>query len=163
MRIILNNKTNKKKSPLIIKISTPQQLQEAVAIRRTVFIDEQGVSEAEELDGLDKQCDHYLVTVQGAPVATARMKYVPPSQAKIERVGVLSEYRGYGLGKQLMEFILRDIKHSNKAEIVCLGSQTHAIPFYERLGFQVCSEEYQDARIAHRDMQLRVDSIHIED
>jgi predicted GNAT family N-acyltransferase len=35
-----------------------------------------------------------------------------------------------------------------------LGAQTHAIAFYERLGFEISSEEYLDANIPHKDMEL---------
>ena len=35
-----------------------------------------------------------------------------------------------------------------------LGSQTHAIGFYERLGFTATGPEYMDAGIPHRDMTL---------
>jgi len=34
-----------------------------------------------------------------------------------------------------------------------LGSQTHAIGFYERLGFTPFGPEYDDAGIPHRDMR----------
>ena len=38
-----------------------------------------------------------------------------------------------------------------------LSAQTYAIPFYEKFGFIVCSEEYMDAGIPHKDMQLFLD------
>ena len=45
---------------------------------------------------------------------------------------------------------------ANKAKIIALGSQMHAIPFYENLGFSVCGNEYIDAGIRHKDMQLNL-------
>ena len=33
-----------------------------------------------------------------------------------------------------------------------LNAQTHAIPFYSRLGYEVVSEEFLDAGIPHRTM-----------
>ena len=43
-------------------------------LRRTVFIEEQGVSEAEEIDGLDDICTHVLATSDGTPVGAARFR-----------------------------------------------------------------------------------------
>ena len=50
--------------------------------------------------------------------------------------------------------ILSDLKHSTGIVMAKLSSQTYAIPFYEKLGFTVCSGEYMDANIPHKDMKL---------
>ena len=51
-----------------------------------------------------------------------------------------------------MEFLIEEIAESGKAKIAVLGAQVHAISFYKKLGFKICSEEYLDAGIAHKDM-----------
>jgi predicted GNAT family N-acyltransferase len=53
-----------------------------------------------------------------------------------------------------MAFMINEIKNTQKAHTVKLGAQTHALSFYEGLGFTACSDEYLDAGIPHRDMQL---------
>lgn len=120
------------------------------AIRRVVFIEGQNVPENLEVDGEDPICRHYLATVGGQPVGTARVKPLG-TQAKIQRVAVLDAQRGTGLGARLMRFILDDLKGDFAQAI--LGSQTHAIGFYERLGFEAFGPEYDDAGIPHRDMR----------
>lgn len=55
-----------------------------------------------------------------------------------------------------MRFILSDLQSHSVIKKVNLCSQTHAIPFYEKLGFSVCSDEYMDAGIPHKDMMLRL-------
>jgi ElaA protein len=39
---------------------------------------------------------------------------------------------------------------------VKLGAQTHAVGFYEALGFHAVGDVYDDAGIAHRDMYLQL-------
>lgn len=55
-----------------------------------------------------------------------------------------------------MKTILFDLKQSGVIAYAKLSSQTYAIPFYEKLGFVVCSEEYMDANIPHKDMYLNL-------
>jgi ElaA protein len=39
---------------------------------------------------------------------------------------------------------------------VKLGAQTHALGFYERLGFTAIGDEFDDAGIPHREMVLKL-------
>lgn len=136
----------------VARIETESDLEHCFAIRCAVFVDEQGVSEQEEIDGLDSQCQHYLLRVDGAPMATARLRRLN-GRVKVQRVAVLKAGRGAGLGLILMRRMLEDMKSDGVAEAV-LSSQTYAIPFYERLGFRAHGPEYLDAGIPHRDMTL---------
>lgn len=140
------------------KASSPHEIQQCMAIRTKVFVEGQNVPINEEVDGKDKDSEHYLLLMNKQPAAVARVRFIEQF-AKIERVAVLDEYQGKGLGKEIMCKILADL-HANKAvKFAKLSSQTHAIPFYEKLGFMVCSEEYMDANIPHKDMKLTFDPI----
>ncbi|SFR36031.1 GNAT family N-acetyltransferase [Litoreibacter janthinus] len=130
-------------------IARTRDIATCLKIRRVVFIDGQNVPEDEEVDGEDPTCRHYLAHVDGVPAATARVKSLG-DRAKIQRVAVLDEYRGTGLGAELMRFVLDDLREEFEAAI--LGSQSHAIGFYEKLGFAAFGTEYDDAGIPHRDM-----------
>lgn len=134
-------------------VSTPQDIDICLSIRRTVFIEEQNVPEHEEVDGEDSSCTHFLVFFNGEPVGAARFKYLD-DKAKIQRVCILPQVRGTGLGAELMMAILEEVKRQGKASTAILGSQTHALGFYEKLGFSAFGAEYMDAGIPHRDMQI---------
>ncbi len=123
------------------------------ALRRTVFIEEQGVSEAIEVDGLDDTAIHLLATRDGIPVGCARL-LVQGSIGKVGRVCVLREARGTGLGAELMRAAIGELRQIPGVTTAKLGSQSHAIPFYERLGFTATGPEYLEAGIPHRDMIL---------
>lgn len=122
-------------------------------LRRRVFIEEQGVSEADEVDGLDGACRHLLARVSGKPVGAARLR-VLGDVAKIQRVCVLPDHRGTGLGAAMIRDLIAAARATPGVRQVRLGSQTHAIGFYERLGFTAEGPEYDDAGIPHRDMIL---------
>lgn len=119
------------------------------AIRKVVFIEEQNVPKAEEWDGRDPQCLHFLLHVDDRAVGTARL--LPDGH--IGRVAILEEARGQGLGLHLMEATLAAAREAGH-HAVHLDAQTYAIPFYERLGFTAHGNEFLDANIPHYHMSL---------
>ena len=123
------------------------------ALRRTVFIEEQGVSEADELDDLDGQAIHILALQDGVPVGSARLLTYGDT-GKVGRVCVLREARGTGLGAALMQAVVTQFRTMPGIECVKLGAQLHALAFYERLGFTPYGAVFLDAGIEHRDMRL---------
>ncbi|RKQ96327.1 putative GNAT family N-acyltransferase [Kushneria sinocarnis] len=119
-----------------------------LAIRRRVFIEEQGVSEDEEVDGRDVQCLHFLLKVEDEPAGTARL--LPDGH--IGRVALLPRWRGFGLGLQLMQAVIAAA--GRRGHGVCeLAAQTHALAFYQRLGFVAHGEEFLDAGLPHYHMR----------
>jgi len=124
-------------------------------LRRTVFIEEQNVPENEEVDGDDPDCDHILLTVSDMPVGAARLKYYNDF-IKVQRVCVLKNYRGQGIGSKIINFIIRHVEKNDIRSSVRLGSQIHALEFYKRLGFIEFGEEYLDAGIFHKDMEFQI-------
>ncbi|MFQ6548140.1 GNAT family N-acetyltransferase [Aestuariibius sp. 2305UL40-4] len=135
--------------------TTDKDIADCLHLRRAVFIDEQGVSEAEEVDGEDNACSHVLARDNGRPVGAARFHY-KDGTAKIQRVCVPKDHRGKGYGACLMSFMIDHIRQDGAAHRIELGAQTHAIPFYAALGFTPYGPDYLDAAIPHRDMELRL-------
>ncbi|MFN3281267.1 MAG: GNAT family N-acetyltransferase [Tabrizicola sp.] len=134
------------------RIEVTQDIATCQALRRVVFIEEQGVSEADELDGLDGRAIHLLAWTGDCPAGTARI-LVKGSQGKIGRVCVLPELRGTGLGAALISAALDVLRDQPGVTEACLGAQSHATGFYEKLGFVVEGEEFLDAGIPHRHMR----------
>lgn len=139
---------------VVTRVETESDLDSCFEIRRKVFIEEQGVTEREEMDGLDDACEHYLLTRDSQPMATLRTRKLD-GKLKVQRVAVLAEGRGAGLGAAIMRRALEDARADGVREAI-LSSQVSAIPFYERLGFAAHGPEYLDAGIPHRDMTLRL-------
>ncbi|KXG43824.1 GNAT family N-acetyltransferase [Tepidibacillus decaturensis] len=141
---------------LIYKLVTNQQeLKDAFSIREVVFIDEQQVPKELEMDEYDNTATHFIVYDDKRPVATARMReYHDPSTVKIERVAVLKDERGKGIGKKLMTFIEQEaLKMGFKT--LRLNAQRHAETFYKDLGYMTISEAFDEAGIEHVTMEKK--------
>jgi ElaA protein len=138
---------------MIQSIAVTRDLATCLAIRRKVFIDEQGVSETDEVDGLDPVALHLLAMQDAAPVGTARI-LVEGAVGKIGRVCVLPQARGTGLGAALIRAAVVELQAMPGVAKAKLGAQVHALGFYERLGFEAMGQVYMDAGIPHRDMVM---------
>lgn len=137
----------------MIEIAPTEDLATCHAIRRVVFIEEQGVPEAEEIDDLDAGALHLLARLNGRPLGTARLLRQGDT-GKIGRVAVLRDARGTGLGAALMRAAIDQFRAMDGVARVKLGAQTHALGFYEKLGFTAYGPEFDDAGIPHRAMVL---------
>jgi predicted GNAT family N-acyltransferase len=138
----------------IDEISSEEDMEAAFHIRRVVFCDEQKVDPKEEFDGLDEDCRQYLARRKGRIVGTARLRVDSPSKTKIERVAVLMEERGHGVGKELMFRTIEDAI-ADDAEMIVIHAQCHARTFYEALRFVQVGEEFEEADIPHIYMEYR--------
>lgn len=136
----------------MIRLEVTGDIATCQCLRRVVFIEEQGVSEADELDGLDGSAIHLLAWEGDMPLGTARI-LVKGATGKIGRVCVLPQARGTGLGAALIRAALDELRKLPGVREAYLGSQSHATGFYEKLGFAVEGEEFLDAGIPHRHMR----------
>ena len=137
----------------MIRVEETRDLALPLEIRRVVFILGQNVSLEEEIDGLDPEALHLLAFDGDRPVGTARI-LLGDGYGKIGRVAVLEEARGKGAGLALMRAAVERLKAEAGIREARLGAQTHALAFYERLGFEAHGPVYDDAGIPHRDMRL---------
>lgn len=127
-------------------------------LRYTVFVQEQGVPEQRERDGLDVDCWHVLARDDtGQPVGCGRLT---PAH-KIGRMAVLQEWRSRGVGMALLRELIARARTQGWPE-VALDAQVSAIGFYEREGFIAYGAEFEDAGLPHRAMRLSL-SIHADE
>lgn len=129
-----------------------QVFRDALAIRRQVFIEEQGVPEDIEIDELDHQSVHYVGYVNGQAVTTARIIEEKEKEYHLQRVATLKDFRGQGYGQELILAIERSIKE-HKPSRIWLGAQDTALGFYEKLGYEIFGEGFIDAGLPHHHMQ----------
>jgi predicted GNAT family N-acyltransferase len=140
--------------PDVRVVTTDAELNACIDLRRSVFVDEQGVPEDRELDGKDGEATH-LLAWDGYPVGTARLREYEDGVAKVERVAVESSRRGEGIGRELMAHA-EAYAADEGYERVRLDAQVPVVGFYERLGYEVRGEEFEDAGIPHRRMEKRL-------
>jgi mRNA interferase MazF len=131
-------------------VESAAERSQAFDIRARVFVDEQGIAPELERDGHDEACTHVLGTMGGVPVATARYRRTREGW-KLERVAVLRERRGAGIGAAL-------VRHACSAlsgDSIHVHAQIIALAFWESLGFVPEGELFEEAGFPHRLMRLR--------
>ena len=132
------------------------------AVRKEVFVGEQGVPEDLEYDAYDADALHVLaIREDGVPLGTGRLLYGAAAASvtdgdltigSLGRLAVKRETRGLGVGAAIVVGI-EDAARARGLAAVDLHAQTHALGFYERLGYVAYGPEFQDAGIAHRAMR----------
>ena len=121
------------------------------AIRRQVFVEEQGVAEAEEWDGLDVSSRHLLARRGNEPLGTLRY-YGDEGWLHVGRVAVLPVARGLGLGRLLLADCLRRGAEKGFTRSF-LNAQTDKTGFYEKLGYHTVGDMFMEAGIPHIRME----------
>jgi predicted GNAT family N-acyltransferase len=120
----------------------------AAAVRRAVFVVEQGIPIELEWDDADERSVHALIrTAAGDPVATGRL--LPDGH--IGRMAVLAAYRRHGLGGQILEALVEEAARRGHHQVV-LSAQVHALSFYQGHGFIARGEPYDEVGIPHQEM-----------
>ncbi|MBP1915640.1 putative GNAT family N-acyltransferase [Lederbergia galactosidilyticus] len=141
-----------------VQATTEQQLNDAFYVRKKVFVEEQKVPLELEIDEFENESAHFILYNHDKPIGAGRFRMVEDF-GKIERICILSSSRALGAGKKVMEAI-EDFARKKAIQQLKLHAQITAIPFYEKLGYMVCSEEFMDAGIPHKTMtkQLNADN-----
>lgn len=140
---------------MTLQIEETRDIAACRALRRTVFIEEQGVSEADEVDDQDEAAIHLLLTEGGQSLGTARL-LIGAGFVKLGRVCVLNAARRKGHGGALIRAAVARARAMPGITEVRLGAQTHALGFYAALGFAARGPVFDDAGIPHREMTLRL-------
>jgi len=134
------------------RVAGDASLADAHAVRRAVFVEDQGVPEDVEMDGLDPEAWHLVAYAGTEPVGTARLREPDPGVAKVERVAVREAYRSQGLGRRLVHD-LEDLARREGMDEATLHAQTTVEEFYESLGYETVSDVFDEADIPHVEMR----------
>ncbi|MCK5665722.1 MAG: GNAT family N-acetyltransferase [Thiotrichaceae bacterium] len=134
-------------------------LYEIMKVRQQVFVLEQNCL-YQDIDDLDKKAWHLTCWPnydlnQAQLVAYLRVvypqhKYKEPAMG---RVLVIEEYRGMGLGKELLKQALVKIQRQYPHHAIRISAQQHLHQFYAQAGFSQVSRPYEEDGIMHIEMQ----------
>ncbi len=133
---------------------TPQQRNDAFAVRIAVFVEEQQIPREEELDDLDATAVHCVAYLAGTPVGAGRL-VLADGYAKIGRMAVLPSYRGSGIGRDVLKALEREAANRGMSHVK-LSAQLHAAGFYDRAGYQRIGDVYDEVGIPHIAMEKRL-------
>ncbi len=134
--------------PQIFRICTNlDDLGKAFMVRAIVFMEEQQVAYAEEVDELEHSALHILGEEEGEPMAAGRIRFLG-EYAKLERIAIRKAWRGRGLGHSLVEYML-DVARERGFRKFKMHAQAHLVDFYGVHGFVPRGEMFQEAKIDH--------------
>ncbi|WP_343074238.1 GNAT family N-acetyltransferase [Chitinivorax tropicus] len=121
------------------------------AVRRRVFIEEQGIPAELEWDVRDAQAWHVLaVDAQQQPVGCGRLL----ETGQIGRMAVLADWRGQGVGAALLQALLAMAQRKGLNPI-WLNAQESARGFYRAQDFVEDGDMFMEAGIPHYRMRWR--------
>lgn len=116
-------------------------------VRAIVFMEEQNVVFGEEMDDQEYSALHILGEVDQEPMAAGRIRFLG-EYAKLERICVRKAWRGRGVGRELVEYMLRVSREKGFRKFK-MHAQAHLTDFYSRHGFQIRGELFYEANIPH--------------
>ena len=137
------------------ELSTPL-LYAILALRSDVFVVEQNAVYT-DIDGLDQQALHCCM-FDGDTLAGYSRIFAPGikfDEASMGRIVLAADYRGKGLGRELIRFSMNELRRVCGDVPVRIEAQQHLRVFYESLGFIVVSEPYDWGGIPHLKMVSR--------
>lgn len=130
------------------------ELYKILAARAEVFVLEQQCL-YQDMDFDDQNALHLWAESNDEIAAYCRvfapgLKY---PEASIGRVITAKNFRGIGLGKQLITRSLEAISTNFKAETVCISAQDYLLQFYADFGFEPTGKSYLEDGIPHSEMK----------
>jgi predicted GNAT family N-acyltransferase len=135
----------------LVEVRDEAMMRQAWALRREVFIIEQGVPEEIELDEDDAAALHVIALDGELVVGCGRM--VPHGESvKIGRMAVPRARRRHGIGRLVLESLMEKARARGFQRAI-LHAQLHAEGFYLQCGFDPRGEVFEEAGIPHRLME----------
>lgn len=125
-----------------MKVTVSQKsevIKQGQEIRYQVFTVEQSIPTELDLDGLDNQSFHALVTDHDSPIATARLTVHEDCSATMARVAVDKAYRGKGIASKVVSALQQHAKSIGVSSIE-IHAHEYLRAYYEKLGFEFIEE-----------------------
>jgi ElaA protein len=132
---------------------TPKELYDILRLRNEVFIVEQNCP-YQDLDNKDLSSWHLMGKKNKKLLAYSRL-FAPGisySESSIGRVVSSPSARKTGMGKQLMEESILQIRNLFHTDTIRIGAQLYLKKFYESFGFIADGEIYLEDNIPHVQM-----------
>jgi len=136
----------------VIKATRKDELEKVFAIRKIVFVDEQGCPPELEYENEDVS-HHFLALSDHQPCGACRWRKTDKGY-KLERFAVLKSHRGQGVGRALIATALADLP--SDASYIYLNAQLDAMSLYAKFGFVAEGEQFEEAGIQHFKMVKKI-------
>lgn len=104
-----------------------------------------------EVEG-DDSAIHYGAFIGGKLVSVASV-YNNGSEARLRKFATLPEYQGQGIGTEVIQRLVCDLKSENVSYFWC-DARTSALSFYQKFGLCVEGEEFKKSNVAYYKMSV---------
>jgi predicted GNAT family N-acyltransferase len=131
--------------------ASSSEVDEALELRRRVFVGQQGVTLEADRDGLDPTALHVVAVDGGRVIGTCRLVF-DGTLARLGRLAVEDDVRGRGIGAAILEQAELEARAAG-SERIRLHAQVAARSLYERGGFEIQGEEFLEEGIPHLTME----------
>ncbi|UCG10404.1 MAG: GNAT family N-acetyltransferase [Dehalococcoidia bacterium] len=128
------------------------ELEGAFVVWRQVFVAEQGIPENLVYDGNDRAARHLVVKEGQRVIGAARVRFLAAGQAKLERMAVLFAFRHLGIGQEMVDFLVGELRGEGIKKLI-LHAQHQVVEFYQTCGFKPVGRPFVEAGIKHQKME----------
>lgn len=131
------------------------EVYEILKSRCEVFMLEQRII-CQDMDDVDYKSKHCFFLEKNRVIAYLRAFYIDNNTVSIGRVLTLNHRQG--IGTMLMNKSIDYIKDNMQCKKIQLHSQSQATGFYEKLGFEIISDEFLEEGVPHVMMELEINN-----
>jgi ribosomal protein S18 acetylase RimI-like enzyme len=78
-----------------------------------------------------------------------------PASVRLRQMAVLNNLQGKGIGRALMQFA-ENIARDRGFQKITMHARKTAVGFYEKLGYRVCGQEFEEVTIPHYVMEKQL-------
>ena len=133
---------------------TTRELYELLKVRSEIFVVEQNCI-YQDMDDIDYKSIHvFYQNDNGRMIAYLRLFEKEDDSDTIQMGRVLTLEHGSGWGGKILHAGVDIAKKCMRAKKIYIEAQKYAAGFYEREGFEICSEEFLEDGIPHVKMEL---------
>ena len=138
---------------------TTKELYEILKARAEIFVVEQECV-YQDLDDIDYRSLHVFYEEDGK--VTAYLRAFEKDTDVVQMGRVLTIEHGKGLGNKILRDGIVAVREKYNPDTIFIEAQCYATGFYEKMGFDICSEEFLEDGIPHvaMELDLRVKPFH---
>jgi predicted GNAT family N-acyltransferase len=100
----------------------------------------------------DEAANHYGAYVDNELICVASI-FVDSDSARLRKFATLSSYQGQGIGSQVIEHVINDLKTTGMQRFWC-DARSSAVGFYQRFGLAQQGNEFLKSGIPYFKMEI---------
>ena len=106
---------------------------------------------------LEKEKDEILIGAfeEEKMLGCCMLIIIDTSTVRLRQMAVLNNLQGKGIGRALMQFA-ENIARDRGFKKIIMHSRKSAAGFYEKLGYQICSPEFEEVTLPHYEMEKKL-------